>query len=230
MPKTMVEMRRHATGAEQGFTLLELLVSLMIFAVLAVIAYGGLKSVLDAQKQTDEQAAKLAMLQKAFIIINRDTEQMINRGIRDNYGDPKSALIGDSGAMEFSKAGWRNPAGFKRSNIQRIAYGIEDDQLLRLSWAVLDRAQDSEPMSSLIMDRVKSLEVRYLDLDLKWQNQWPVNSNTTKNVPETLPRALEVTMDVEDWGKITRLFRVAGLAAPVKKNTGSGSSNTGSGP
>ncbi|MHB8746444.1 MAG: PulJ/GspJ family protein, partial [Gammaproteobacteria bacterium] len=37
---------------QRGFTLLELLVAVGVFAVMAVMAYGGLKSVLDSRKQT----------------------------------------------------------------------------------------------------------------------------------------------------------------------------------
>jgi general secretion pathway protein J len=132
---------------QQGFTLLELLVSLSIFALIGAMAYGGLTQVLKQQQATEVQSQQLADLQKSYRIMQRDLEQLINRGIRNEYGDSIDALVGGSGydGVEFSRAGHANPAGFLRSDLQRIAYVPDQDTLIRRTWRVLDRAQDSLP-------------------------------------------------------------------------------------
>jgi general secretion pathway protein J len=76
--------RRIAIG---GFTLLELLVALAIFAVLATMAYAALNSVLTARKQVEAKSARLSALQTALMIMERDVEQAVPRGIRDEFGD-----------------------------------------------------------------------------------------------------------------------------------------------
>ena len=76
---------------DEGFTLLELLVALLVFAFLAVMAYGGLQVVLEAQKRTTEQAMRLGELQVFFTILGRDVEQIIDRDIRDSYGNKAAA-------------------------------------------------------------------------------------------------------------------------------------------
>ena len=78
----------------QGFTLLELLVALSIFSIIAVMAYSGLNTVLLARIQTDQHAIQLARLQMTFTWLKRDIEQYIGRSIRDQYGDRQAALIG----------------------------------------------------------------------------------------------------------------------------------------
>ncbi len=203
----------------QGFTLLELLVALLIFAVLAVMAYGGLQVVLDAQDRTEQQSARLAELQTCFAILGRDIEQIIDRDIRDNYGEVKGALLGDGFTLEFTRIGWRNPGGFRRSHLQRVAYVVDEGRLMRQRWQVLDRAQNSTPVDNDLLDNVHALEVRFLDQQQNWQSQWPPQTIGT-NAVTGLPRAVEVVVDVEGWGRIRRLFSVvAGFPIPVTATT-----------
>lgn len=203
-----------------GFTLLELLVAMAIFAVVAVMAYGGLDVVLKMRAQGDEQAAKLAALQTSFAILERDIEQAVNRSIRDNFGDAQPPMIGSNDTLEFTRSGRRNPGGFSRSHLQRIAYRVEDEQLMRASWQMLDRAQESEAVAGPLFDGVEEIEFSYLDDKLKWQSEWPARqlsqTNTTK---PGLPKAIELIIETEQWGEITRLFRVAGVAPLVITTT-----------
>lgn len=195
----------------RGFTLLELLVALSIFAVLAAMAYGGLNTVMTARQTTDAQAARLSQLQKTYFWLLRDIEQAMDRPIRDEYGENQPAMVGvDLGEyrLELTRNGWRNPASRVRSNLQRVAYGLRDEQLLRSYWNVLDRAQDSKPMESVLLDQVKSLELRYLDSKQQWHDNWP--DTLSGNASEALPRAVEVSIETDMEGRISWLFRVAG--------------------
>lgn len=206
-----------------GFTLIELLVAMSIFAVVAVMAYGGLDSVLKMRKQGDEHSVKLAALQTSFAILERDIEQAVNRSIRDDFGDNKPPMEGDDEALEFTRTGRRNPGGFSRSNLQRIVYGIEDEQLMRASWLVLDRAQDSASASGPLFEEVESIKFSYLDDQLEWQSGWPVrNLSQATAPPPGLPRAIVLIIESEQWGEIRRVFRVAGVAPIPPAASGSG--------
>ena len=77
-----------------GFTLLELLVSLAIFALLATMAYTALNMVLNMRKEVEKRADRLTELQTAFMVMERDIEQAIARPIRDDLGDEQAALKG----------------------------------------------------------------------------------------------------------------------------------------
>jgi len=195
-----------------GFTLLELLVALSIFALLAAMAYGGLNTVLKARAATDLQAARLTQLQNTFFWLGRDLTQTVNRPVRDEYGDLQPALMGvEMGdyRLALTRGGWLNPADRPRGGLQRVAYGLRDDQLLRVYWNVLDRAQDSPPQESVLLDGVERLELRYLDAQKQWSDAWP--NAAAGAAPNTAPpRAVEVTIETKAEGRITRLFGVAG--------------------
>jgi len=198
-----------------GFTLIELLVAMAIFAVVAVMAYSGLDIVMQARKQGDAHAAKLAALQTSFAILERDIEQAVNRSIRDSFGDEQPAMVGDDEGLEFTRTGRRNPGGFSRSHLHRIAYGIEDEQLMRASWQMLDRAQDSSQASGSLFEGVEAIKFSYLDDQSAWQSEWPVRNLTSQNAPTPgLPKAIELVIESEHWGEIRRVFRVAGVPPP----------------
>ena len=192
----------------RGFTLLEMLVAVAIFAILAVVAHSGLNSVLLTQARVEESARALTELQQAYRWLQRDLEQVVARPVRDELGGEQLALQAGSryGVMlALTRGGWRNPAGQDRSTLMRVAYRLDDETLVRHQWLVLDRAQDSEPLDRELLEGVESLELRWLDSDGDWQPQWP-----PPNVPEDagLPRAAEVILRLADRGELRWLFRL----------------------
>jgi general secretion pathway protein J len=202
---------RNATRPAAGFTLLELLVALAIFSLVAVMSYDGLKMVLNTQAAVEIQADALAELQKVYLLVQRDIEQVVPRPVRDEYGDEQPALTGED-ALQLTRGGWSNPAGRLRSSLQRVGYAFEDRQLVRYSWAVLDRAQDSEPQRQVLMGDVEEMTIRYLTANNEWEQRWPNPLAVADgNVPATgLPKAVEITLNHERFGPLLWLFRLPG--------------------
>jgi general secretion pathway protein J len=202
---------RNATRPAAGFTLLELLVALAIFSLVAVMSYDGLKMVLNTQAAVEIQADALAELQKVYLLVQRDIEQVVPRPVRDEYGDEQPALTGED-ALQLTRGGWSNPAGRLRSSLQRVGYAFEDRQLVRYSWAVLDRAQDSEPQRQVLIGDIEEMTIRYLTANNEWEQRWPNPLAVADgNVPATgLPKAVEITLNHERFGPLLWLFRLPG--------------------
>lgn len=197
--------------ASRGFTLIELIVAMAIFTLMAAIAYSGLNNVLAARSQTEQHAKELQQLQISINWLARDIEQIVDRGVRSEYGEPMPALIGndfEGYLIEFTRSGWRNPANHARSNMQRVAYAVRDEKLVRAYWRVLDRAEDSKPLEHELLEGVTAVEIRYLGDGDEWQTSWPADSFGANQTPVTLPRAVEVNIETKLFGKITRLLRV----------------------
>lgn len=193
-----------------GFTLLELVVAMAVFAIMAAIAYSGLNNVLIARGQTEEHSKNLQQLQLAMNWLARDIQQTTDRGVRSEYGEIMAPLIGndfEGYLIEFTRNGWRNPANHARSNLQRVAYAVREEKLVRAYWRVLDRAEDSKAYEHELLDGVKSVEVRYLGAGDEWQTSWPPQTLGTEE-PANLPRAVEVNIETKQFGKITRLLRI----------------------
>ena len=195
-----------------GFTLLELVVVLGIFAVLSVLAYGGLNSVLTARDGVQRALDRTAAMQKAYMRLRNDFQQLRERPARDGFGQPQPALMmTPDERVEFTRGGWRNPLSQPRSSLERVSYRLdEDDRLLRASWRVLDRAQDSAIVETPLLEKVERMEWRFLDAASEWQTAWPSLKAPVAaapgTVPATLPRAVELTLTTKDWGEIKFLF------------------------
>lgn len=201
--------------SRRGFTLLELLIALAIFAILSTAAYSGLRQVLFTRSAVEAQSQRLAAVQLTFFRLEQDIGQAIRRSIRDEFNERQPALSSDELAADrltLTRTGWDNPLGQRRANLQRVAYRLQEGRLWRRYWQVLDRGGLMEPRETLLLERVQALQMRFLDGD-EWQAQWPPplhDAVTGQRRLESLPRAVEIRLTLEDWGEITRLFPLAG--------------------
>jgi len=207
-------MRVWIKSSAAGFTLLELLVAVATFAILSAMAYGGLRNVIDNSQQTDITMQRLQEVQMAMLKISRDFSQLTQRSIRDEYGNSKDYLLagaGDDILVEFTRGGRRNPAELQRSHLQRVAYRLEESQLYRLDWPHLDRTQEMQPYESLLLSEIESMRVRFLDQNREWHDVWPpLNAAPQADQSSEAIVAVEVTLELQDWGELLRIFRVSG--------------------
>jgi general secretion pathway protein J len=198
-------------SAQRGFTLLELVVVIAIFGVMSVMAYGGLHSVLDSRERVETALQRTAALQKAYLRLRNDLEHVEARPVRNEFGLAQPAFVATAelARTEFTRSGWRNPLGHERSNLERVSYRLDDKKLLRETWRVLDRAQDSPLAKTELLEGVKELRWRFLDAGRQWQTRWPADLSQTGEASATTPppRAVEVTLVTEDSGELVFLFR-----------------------
>ena len=214
--------------SQLGLTLIELLIAMAIFAVLSASMFIAFDSFQKGKVVTEANADRLKAYQLAFNILARDFQQMLPRPVRDEFGSetPLYALKSDVGSeVEFTRAGWnRSPfSKVKRAELQRVAYYLEEKKLMRGSWRVLDRAEDSVPDRSELLDGVEGLSFvfYYQDKQNKMVSTdvWPPASMKKgevvepAHVPERefllLPRVVEMKLTTEEMGEITRKFLIA---------------------
>jgi general secretion pathway protein J len=203
------ENNNHKTGT-QGFTLLELLIAIAVFAIMSVMAYGGLSNVISNSTRIEAELEKIHSVQRAMFTMTRDFMQITNRSIRDEFGNTQPHLttnINTDYLVEFTRNGRRNPAKLLRSHLLRVAYKFEEKKLSRLFWPQLDRVQGMEPYEDVLLDNVTLAELRYLDDSNEWHNEWPPLSSTTTAIDT--PRAIEFKLELEGWGELTRYYMVA---------------------
>ena len=199
----------------RGFTLLEIIVVIAIFGVMAAMAYGGLASVLHSRGRVDQALARTAELQKAYMRMRDDFQQVSNRPTRDNFGDPSPAFWGTrENQVLFTHGGWRNPLTLPRASLERVLYRLDDKTgtLVRGSYRVLDLATDSKPVEIQLLTGVTNLHWRYLaPITLEWLTTWPLDTQTSDPIALAAiapPLAAELTIDTKDMGPLRFLFKL----------------------
>jgi general secretion pathway protein J len=128
-----------------------------------------------------------------------------------------SESLGDSSGLDlvaFTRAGWANPAGVQRPAEERVSYRLVNGVLERLSWPELDATEGTPVATRKLLDHVKSVSFLYLDQSHQWTDQWPpvvAGSSASPAGNQTLrtrPLAVEVTLDLDDWGTVVRIIEV----------------------
>jgi general secretion pathway protein J len=106
-----------------------------------------------------------------------------------------------------------------RSDLQRVRYRLEDGELLREVWWVLDRAPDSEPVEQPLLEGLDEFSLRFLDQTDEWRESWPPTGAGVSG-PTGLPRAVEISLDAEGVGELVWLVRLADSPAFALRSLG----------
>ena len=206
---------------ESGFTLVEVLIAMAITAFVSVLSYQTLSTALAGIESARTESERLHEINRAFTVLSRDVRQMTNRPVRDEFGQMASAVSGGELArdpLRLTRSGWHNSTGAPRSTLQRVAYRLVEDKLLRLSYPVLDRTTAIEPTETVLIDGVEVFELRFLPsvnalevdrnqvIDRRfWQENWVADVGFTDKIIDP-PAAIEVRVILSDWGELERLY------------------------
>lgn len=194
----------------KGFTLLEVLVAVFIFTIAAVIMTSALHNVLNMQSETEAKASRLAELQMSFLMLSRDIEQALDRPITNAKNTRENAFIGTASNITLTRGGFQNPdSRLNRSTLQRIRYTMQNEQLVRVTWPVLDQVAATQPNTRSLLSSISDIRFEYLDDHGTFRHDWPP-SNQSNSPP--LPRGVRITLTLNHWGKITQFYLIKGQA------------------
>jgi general secretion pathway protein J len=243
---------------ERGFTLLELLVAMFIAAIIFAMGYGTISQAVKNRESLEDQQKRLLDLQTTVRTMEQDFLQLAQRPVRDPVGGTYQAALvanatstsGGLGSSSISssnsngtrglgssttqplvaltRAGWTNPNGLQRPGLQRVLYYFQDGTLRREYFTVLDPTQSSQAVRRDLMTHLKSVSLRFMDVQsgsvkqlqpgssstpsasgINWSPIWPPINNAGQNMLRYRPVAVEITLETEDWGKIVRYVEIA---------------------
>lgn len=193
-------MNAPCSKPSRGFTLVELLVAVLVFGLLAASAYGGLNALSAAVGAQRDRSLAFAGLQRAVATLDSDLRQLVSRRGRDRDGRLLPVLAGDSQILLGRRAGRVNPAELPRSQLQQFEWRLEQNALVRHSWPEVDSAPDSPPTGRTVFAQITAIDFRFRDSSGTWHRQWPAS-----NPPQLLPSAVEYVVDTPVFGTIRRV-------------------------
>ncbi|MCK6263314.1 type II secretion system minor pseudopilin GspJ [Vibrio sp. ZSDE26] len=198
---------------KSGFTLLEVLVAMAIFAALSVSAYQVVDQVRLSNAMSLERGERLKELQRSMVMMDSDFRQIATRQFRTNgeqaNGEEGVQLLqwqdylleSDSKGVLFTRLGWHNPQQqFPRGEIVKVGYRIKDDTLERVWWRYPDTPVGQQAVVTPLLHDVESFNLRFY-YQGSWVEEW--------SIEQALPEAISVELELTDYGKITRVYLVA---------------------
>ena len=182
-----------------GFTLIEVLIALAIFAIIAVICAVGLHQTLLTRTVLQQQQQQLMTWQMAFTYLQNDLTQVVDRPVMTNTGQKSAAmmvLIDPNTVLEFTHGGMQYfNDNAQTTDLQRVSYFIEQGQLIRQTWPVLDRSAASVPQRHVVLNPQTKT----------WLSTWPRYSDDSYH----LPRAVKVTLCISSDRCLWRIFALS---------------------
>ncbi len=194
----------------QGFTLIEVLVAIAIFASLSVGAYQVLNQVQRSNEISQQSTQRLNEINRAFVLMDADFRQIAARQFRSQGEEAtkqyllwQDYLMGsEQKGVLFTRLGWHNPQQqFPRGEVTQVSYRIVENELQRISWHYPDTAVGQEGIVTPILTQVENWNMRFY-FDGKWSDSWEQTM--------ALPTAVEVKITLKDYGDIERIYLVAG--------------------
>ena len=190
-----------------GFTLVEMLVALGIFAVLAAAGVGMLRSSIDVQGAVDTKLTALSGIARLNAMLSNDLGQAVDRPSRAARA-VRPAFVGDGSGMELVSGGRANLDGAQRSELQRVEWRSANGSLQRKGFTSVDGGDDG--LASPLARDIRNAAFRYRMLDGSW------NSSFTSTERQPLPTAVEMTMTPSSGAPIVMVFALPRGASPPK--------------
>lgn len=200
---------------QAGFTLVEVMVALLIFSIIATAGVALLSFSVRAQATTGAKLDDLAALQRTLSILSADLAQAHARPVRDETGTVLPAFVGEAGGtatpmLRLVRGGWTNLDAQPRPDLQKVAYQFADGTLQRIVHPRLDGAQPLPPAPLLTDVRALTLRYRYRGA---WSDRW----DGAAGVP--LPQLLELRVQRDSGVEYRQLFLVGTGYAPLPSVT-----------
>jgi general secretion pathway protein J len=204
-------MRRYVSPS-QGFTLLEVLIAVAVFAILSTVSYAGLMRMLDGRARVEAERQQWSVLATTFTLIEDDLGNARPRTVYDPYGNVIAAFIGrpvdprpmGPSSMEFTRGG-AFPGSGAISDLSRVEYVLSENKLIRRIWETLDQVAPNKPSDVVLLKDVDNLTTRFYSPQTGWNDRWPVDPNAGLL---SRPTAVEIAFDVKGIGRLTRLMMV----------------------
>ena len=193
---------------ERAFTLVELLVALAIFALLAAFAYRGLAVMMDSRESLDRDSRKWRDLALFVGRFERDVQAALDRpavGPSGTAQAPISSNLDLGGATGTGLAVTRAGASLYANVLaapQRVGYRLAEGRVERLAWPAVDAAPRAQVESIPVLEDVRSLAFRFLDRNLDWRRDWALPAT------QGTPLAVEMTVELGGGEKIVRIVEV----------------------
>lgn len=186
----------------RGFTLIEALLALAIFAVIAVLAYRATSALTDGEARLSSEAQRWRTLEALFTRFEADIRQAVPRSVRAGSGREAAwlgAVAGNQSALVFTRAGAEfsvepAPAG------QRVGYRLREGTIELAYWRELDHAESALPIVYPLVADVAVFQLEYLTRNGAWRDRWPLLGEAD------IPRAVRLSLTLADGTRIDRWF------------------------
>ena len=168
---------------KKGFTLIEVLISLVILSIIAIVSTNFLQSSIDLRNQSKLKVDDIKVFNLGVSTIRRDLMSTVNLPMRDNFGNQLPNFIGSNRDKKITFLGFINRIDSSRSSISRIEYLFDDTKFIRRVYFTADPYDYDDHIDSVIFNKIDDVEISFLS-DNRWFTEWPAGQTATYKIPK----------------------------------------------
>ena len=168
---------------KKGFTLIEVLISLVILSIIAIVSTNFLQSSIDLRNQSKSKVDDIKVFNLGVSTIRRDLMSTVNLPMRDNFGNQLPNFIGSNTDKKITFLGFINRIDSSRSSISRIEYLFDDTKFIRRVYFTADPYDYDDHIDSVIFDNIDDVEISFL-IDNRWFTEWPAAQTAAFKIPK----------------------------------------------
>lgn len=202
-----------------GFSLIELLVAVAVFALASALAWTGLSALTDTRQHLAQEQQQFAAVQRSVDFLARDLATAAARPVRVGRGGRQAALVGDPRRVVLTRMGVASELQSSDSALERVVWLVDNKALVRGHYTVLDRPDNLSLVKRTMDDGIRDFVLHYLGQDGRWHEQWPPADQEQPD-PEQLPRAVEFRIQFKSLGEIRRVVELPAAKAVVPRAPG----------
>jgi type II secretion system protein J len=183
--------------SKKGFTIIEVLVTLIILSMIAIISSNILQSSIESEKVSSLRLNSIKELNLASSILRRDIRQIANVSIKDFYGNKiNGTFISELGSENLMFTTKVKSFSNEVSPLKRVQYVIENKNFIRKQYYSSNPYNQDEFTKSIIINDIDNLKLFFLN-ENKWHQSWPVSPITSKKIPTLIK--IEFRLDNKDY-------------------------------
>lgn len=198
-------MRYQNNIKQQAYTLIEILVALTVFAILASITAGSMYHAFNTRDRLTKQSNQMNQIQLALMYLEKDMQHVVYRPTMGPDMQIYPGFIGKANYIEFTRELFDNDG---QPTLKRIAYHCNPHELIRRQWHAVDMPNRDDFHERVLLYHVTACQFAYVTHHHEILHQWRASALPTSPNRLPLPIGIQLTVTLQEAGSMTLLFPI----------------------
>ncbi|MDC0905068.1 type II secretion system protein GspJ [Gammaproteobacteria bacterium] len=178
-----------------GFTLIEVLISIVILSIITIITSTFLQSSINSKNLVFNKSADILQINLFGDRLKQDLVNAVNVPLLDQRGEIMEATFqGDINAKKFSFVTRATSNTLSSKLLLKVQYYLKDNELIRRQFFAASPSSSEDYYETVLFTGVKDIELEFSN-GTSWFYFWPQDSASKKQIPTLVKVVVDMGED-----------------------------------